>query len=83
VKSNHEIFLFLCYINFRTYRASSDKKDDVAPASHNLSHVHKLILEIQKKFKDQEQERKQMEVCLVDFSQFNYSFIRFSFSGCY
>ena len=37
-------------------------KDDVAPASNNLSHVHKLILEIQKKYKDQEQERKQMEV---------------------
>ncbi len=32
------------------------------PASNNLSNVHKLIVEIQKKFKDQEQERKQMEV---------------------
>ena len=46
----------------RTYRASNDKKDDVVPASNNLSHIHKLIVEIQKKFKDQEQERKQMEV---------------------
>lgn len=47
---------------FRTYRASNDKKDDVAPASNNLSSVHKAILETQKKFKEQEQERKQMEV---------------------
>ncbi|CAF1037590.1 unnamed protein product [Rotaria sp. Silwood1] len=49
------------YIKELTYRASTDKKDDVVPASNNLSHIHKLILEIQKKFKDQEQERKQME----------------------
>ncbi|CAF4151822.1 unnamed protein product [Rotaria sordida] len=49
------------YIKELTYRASNDKKDDIAPASNNLSHVHKLILETQKKFKDQEQERKQME----------------------
>ncbi|CAF4420830.1 unnamed protein product, partial [Rotaria socialis] len=49
------------YIKELTYRASNEKKDDVAPASNNLSHVHKLILETQKKFKDQEQERKQME----------------------
>ncbi|CAF0939912.1 unnamed protein product [Rotaria sordida] len=49
------------YIKELTYRASNDKKDDVVPASNNLSHIHKLILEIQKKFKDQEQERKQME----------------------
>ena len=55
------IFNNMC--SFRTYRASNDKKDDVVPASNNLSHVHKLLLEIQKKFKDQEQERKQMEVC--------------------
>jgi hypothetical protein len=55
---------FFKFFNFRTYRASNEKKDDVAPASNNLSHVHKLILEIQKKFKDQEQERKQMEVSL-------------------
>jgi len=53
---------FLLQKNSRTYRASNDKKDDVVPASNNLSHIHKLILEIQKKFKDQEQERKQMEV---------------------
>lgn len=46
----------------RTYRASHDKKEDSLPASNNLYHVHKLILETQKKFKDQEQERKQMEV---------------------
>ena len=59
-------------ISSRTYRASNDKKDDVVPASNNLSHIHKLILEIQKKFKDQEQERKQMEVenLLERFSQF-------------
>ncbi|CAF0785468.1 unnamed protein product [Adineta steineri] len=49
------------YIKELTYRASNEKKDDVAPASNNLSHVHKLILETQKKYKDQEQERKQME----------------------
>ncbi|CAF5111929.1 unnamed protein product, partial [Rotaria magnacalcarata] len=49
------------YIKELTYRASNDKKDDVVPASNNLSHIHKLILEIQKKYKDQEQERKQME----------------------
>ncbi|CAF0819247.1 unnamed protein product [Adineta steineri] len=49
------------YIKELTYRASNDKKDDVVPASNNLSHVHKLILEIQKKYKDQELERKQME----------------------
>ena len=52
--------------NSRTYRASNDKKDDVVPASNNLSHIHKLILEIQKKYKDQEQERKQMEVCRIN-----------------
>lgn len=46
----------------RTYRASNEKKDGHAPASNNLSHVHKLILEIQKQFKDEELERKQMEV---------------------
>jgi len=50
---------------FRTYRASNDKKDDVVPASNNLSHIHKLILEIQKKFKDEELERKQMEVNII------------------
>lgn len=50
---------------FRTYRASNDKKDDVVPASNNLSHIHKLILEIQKRFKDEELERKQMEVDLL------------------
>ncbi|CAF1184005.1 unnamed protein product [Adineta ricciae] len=49
------------YIKELTYRASNEKKDDVVPASNNLSHVHKLILEIQKKYKDQELERKQME----------------------
>jgi len=61
-----KLFFFIFKINsfFRTYRASNEKKDDIAPASNNLSHVHKLIVEIQKKFKDQEQERKQMEVCL-------------------
>ena len=65
--------MFCCFsicineTNSRTYRASNDKKDDVVPASNNLSHIHKLILETQKRFRDQEQERRQMEVYSTDF----------------
>jgi hypothetical protein len=69
--------LFNYEINFRTYRASNEKKDDIAPASNNLSHVHKLILEIQKKFKEQEQERKQMEVSFLFQSIHFFSFLMF------
>lgn len=62
IRYSYQIFSFLFFFLLRTYRASNEKRDDVAPASNNLSHVHKLILETQKRFKDQEQERKQMEV---------------------
>ncbi|CAF1415059.1 unnamed protein product [Didymodactylos carnosus] len=50
------------YIKELTYRASNEKKnDDITAPANNLNHVYKLILDVQKKFKDEESERKQME----------------------
>jgi len=60
-KQNDAIDKENVYIKELTFRASHDKKGDSTPASNNLNHVHKVILETQKRFRDQEQERKQME----------------------